>query len=260
MLDESFLSVGSKVDVYGSDTPHVTQQPEEGSSNKDSHMQASNKDTYNNLIPKHKCHQCDFATTSKYLITKHRRQQHKDKEAQHQYRCDTCSKGFPERYLLKNHVDAKHNGIKWICEFCAKSFEGKGALGVHKRKSHTNDATYKCSTCRKSFMDKNLYVGHISKHSARKLFSCGTCKKSFQYKNSLNMHEKACHGNKSFPCAQCGMKFTCSKVLKDHIHGKHRVEKKYFCQCGKSYRWRSSLCFHKKKCMFSEKSIHSIFQ
>ena len=271
-LDDSFLSVGSEVYIYNSDDQtlksdepdtmstllqpvdktsdvhqsHVTRK----STEEDSHLQSqlpecieNETDTNNNCISKKKCHLCDYGTHSKYLMAKHRRLQHK--ECDHQYRCKTCYKVFQERYLLKNHVDAKHKGIKWICEFCAKSYEGKGALEVHKRKRHINNAIYKCNTCHKSFMDKYLYIGHISTHDGKKLFACETCKKSFQYKNSLKVHQQSCHGNDSFSCAQCGMKFSYLKGLKDHINGKHKMEKKFFCECGNSYRWRSSLSFHR---------------
>ena len=208
-LDDSFLSVGSEVDTSNtdgqtlkSDEPDTMGKPLQTgdktsvvhqsdvtrkSTEEDSHLQSQlpkcneNKtDTNNNCISKQKCHLCDYATNFKSLMAKHRRQQHK--EYNDQYRCETCNKGFPERYLLRNHVDAKNKGIKWICEFCAKSYEGKGALEVHKRKRHINDAIYKCNTCHKSFMDKHLYIGHVSKHDAKKLFTCEKCKKSFQYK------------------------------------------------------------------------------
>ena len=278
-LDDSCLRVGSEEDMHNSDgqtlksdepdtmgkplqtgdktsavhQSDVTRKSTEEESHSKSQLPKCNEnktDTNNNCISKQKCHLCDYATNFKSLMAKHRRQQHK--EYNDQYRCETCNKGFPERYLLRNHVDAKHKGIKWICEFCAKSYEGKGALEVHKRKCHINDAIYKCKTCHKSFMDKHLYIGHVSKHDGKKLFTCEKCKKSFRYKNSLKMHQKSCHGNASFLCAQCGMQFTCSKGLKDHINGKHKMEKQFSCECGNSYRWRSSLSFHRKKCVCSK--------
>ena len=50
--------------------------------------------------------------------------------------CDMCHKKFTTNYYLRNHQKVAHNGEKYKCQFCEKSYSNLNARRVHVRNKH----------------------------------------------------------------------------------------------------------------------------
>ena len=199
----------------------------------------------------YQCETCDFKSNKKYSLIRHVKHIHDRSDA---YRCKTCGKTEIEKCRLKEHIEVEHEGRRWICEICGSPFKSSGGLSAHIKVKHADmvmtEAKFKCSKCSKSFVNKDLYVGHMSKHDGTKLFSCGLCSKRYQYRNNLKNHMVKHHREKDYKCDHCEMCFSTNKDLQNHVNGKHSQLETYRCDCGKRFRWRSSLHYHRHKCTF----------
>ena len=198
----------------------------------------------------YKCMECDYKCKNSYSLTRHARRHHNAPG----FKCDVCDKVETEKSKLLLHVQVEHNGKRWICEDCGKQYKSRAALNIHQRVTHTNSALFKCTVCSKTFMSKDIYLGHLSKHEGTKSYSCSSCGKEYRYKNNLILHQSSCCGVKdktgSKICNFCGLQFSTEKDMKCHINGKHNQLESFSCVCGKRFRWRSSLGYHRNKCSY----------
>ncbi|XP_053406968.1 zinc finger protein 557-like isoform X9 [Mercenaria mercenaria] len=141
-----------------------------------------------------------------------------------------------------------------LCSRCGKHFCSRKTLSVHI-KIHEENQPYVCpmGSCGKKYNKKDDLDTHMrARHGAKKLScSTGNCGKEFCSKVNHVKHAKEC-GNpkpKQHMCKTCGAKFNRKCDLEYHSKALHAEECKYKCDvCGQSYRWRSSLAKHKKKC------------
>ena len=167
-----------------------------------------NKDTTNNTL--YECTICDYATKRKSSLSRHMRQSHETDRSEG-FKCDDCGKSYTEKFRLANHIEVEHRGKRWICDTCGKSYKSSEALNVHMKVRHTNTAKYKCSICQKTFMERDLYYGHISMHEGTKHYSCNLCKKQYRYKNNLKIHKVSCRGGKKTNALRAG----CPSLAKE---------------------------------------------
>lgn len=117
--------------------------------------------------------------------------------------------------------------------------------------------TYICSICQKHFRTQVSYTDHMNKHRGIKPYICKTCGMSFHYQSTLSSHRKACGipGSSSmYKCHICGDTFTVRSYLREHVLGKHGDSRRYSCRCGATFKWRSSLGSHQRKCQVAGKS------
>ena len=169
VLNDSFHSEGSEVDVYVEDQKDASVASlEQDSVNTTMHTVEENSLVVAGPKPEQndngvviKFPTCDEPDINNNSISKQLLEKTTNNSF---YKCETCLKSFKKRYRLKNHIETVHNSVRYICEYCAKLYKSKTALDTHKRIKHTHKAIYCCKVCNKNFMDKHLYVGHISKH------------------------------------------------------------------------------------------------
>ena len=196
------------------------------------------------------CERCGLEFRTNSSLVRHVKHIHDQND---KYKCKICGKIEAEKHRLKTHIEVKHEGRCWICEVCACPFKSSGGLRQHMKIKHSDmvvkKARYRCRKCSKPFKDKDVYLGHMSKHDGAKLYTCCLCSRQYQYKNNLKAHILSQHSGKSVKCDHCEMSFGSNKQLQDHVNGKHTQVEKYGCECGKRFRWRSSLSFHRKKCL-----------
>ena len=91
-----------------------------------------------------KCDLCEFATTSKFNITRHKANLHsKDKP----YTCKSCEKSFIQEQFLIRHTRI-HTGEKpYKCDACPFKAALKGDVKTHKKYKHSNERPHQCQFC-----------------------------------------------------------------------------------------------------------------
>lgn len=177
----------------------------------------------------HQCKDCSYKSTRRYNIIRHRRLKHTTKE----------SNASKDKML--------------VCEHCAKTFKTKSGLRLHVKNIHVKEFKHTCIQCNKGFNLTTQFKYHQARHIQFKVQECNFCHKQLDGHSSKQRHERTCQNNPergeaSFQCRICYKEFTSNDCLLDHKKGMHQ-ERKYTCKkCHQSYKWRSSLSAHLKRC------------
>ena len=181
------------------------------------------------------------------------------------FNCQMCAYTSPWAGNVKRHVKSQHqsqnvpetepgvNMKHFICEFCGKQYNKKYSLSVHRKLKHLKTFRFICSRCDQGFMQLWAYRGHLAKHHKALKSKCDSCGKTFTYKINMLTHQKRCKFSASEPptpdqhiCSVCRASFMTVKNLRDHQKGQHE-DRRFKCDgCGRTFKWRSSLAYHKK--------------
>ncbi|KAL4232727.1 hypothetical protein ACF0H5_007415 [Mactra antiquata] len=209
---------------------------------------------------RHNCDKCSYMTNVKSNLNRHVKEMHSDVR----YQCPICKKTYKGKHNAKMHEILAHsNQIK--CDKCDKKFSSLSGLRNHSKSAHRKESLYKCQTCKRSFLYKSHYMGHMNKHNDTKPFACKKCEKPFSYKTACQVHEKNCNngnfymthnadGSKKdcvesdFLCDICGVGGLKSKSsLKMHHFYAHSDTSQCVCTlCGKFVKGIYSLRRHMK--------------
>ena len=85
---------------------------------------------------------------------------------------------------------------------------------------------------------------------AKQQLLCKICNRSFSNQQNYNKHKNNLHvkNNSEVKCTICEAAFSNEYYLKDHMRRKHS-DTVYECEkCGSTYKYRSGLVRHAKKC------------
>ncbi|KAJ4425906.1 hypothetical protein ANN_27532 [Periplaneta americana] len=124
------------------------------------------------------------------------------------------------------------------CEFC-------GSV-TNLKLLHSDDISFNCDVCGKSFSEFGHPKQHIRRHGGEKPFICDVCGKSFSYSSDLRRHERMHTGEKPFKCDVCGKCFSYSSDLRRHER-MHTGEKAFKCDvCGKCFSFSNNLTRHER--------------
>ena len=165
-LNELFLSVVSE------DAAMLPHWEVDAINNKKSEAVQSDtqeKDPNNNTF--YKCDLCDNGEKKRYSLERQKMQIHST-GSKKCYQCDVCGKSHSEKFRSAHHIEVEHSDKRWICDSCGKSYKSKEALNAHSKVRHTNTARYKCTKCPKTFLDREIYYGHLSKNDGTKHYIC----------------------------------------------------------------------------------------
>ena len=80
------------------------------------------------------CTQCDKVLRDNHSFKRHFHAVH----AKVKERCPECGKLY-HRFSLKRHIDMKHKGIRYPCEYCAYIGTNKNAIKLHIKSSHNKE-------------------------------------------------------------------------------------------------------------------------
>lgn len=105
--------------------------------------------------PMFKCDQCDYTTTLKYRMGRHKRIHNQDF-----FYCDLCPSRFTESCRLLAHTRTRHGGTVAKCNICGGVFPSEQSMDEHKISQHAQDR-YVCQMCNTVVHGINNYVTHL---------------------------------------------------------------------------------------------------
>ena len=156
------------------------------------------------------------------------------------YECTLCEKTFAYKDPLKVHVDFFHNGIghKMWQIF---SYKSPSQTPLHTEGNHNEIGKIprhlKCDRCDKTFFKQKYLKEHVfAIHENVRNVKCGQCEKAFKTNKALKNHEKHMHQTtKTYSCNHCGKAFMCPSNLRAHVRSIHE-NITYKCQhCDQSF-------------------------
>ncbi|XP_071445671.1 zinc finger protein 431-like [Hetaerina americana] len=151
--------------------------------------------------------------------------------------CQSCSKAFTAKDLLKAHmmrVHPKEEG-QLRCDVCLEGFECKSDIQAHLEFVHGVKKSYDCKCCSKHFKNLRELRNHMATDCDKGFFNCASSSKGFaqidDLKNPMLMHT----GKSPLKCPICSKEFTNNRNLKRHKLV-HIVEKPKKCEiCSKGF-------------------------
>ena len=103
------------------------------------------------------------------------------------------------------------------CSICKKVFVNKADVHVHARQ-HKDGRPHKCSFCGKGFATTSYLKQHERIHRNIKPYKCDVCNRAFTQVSHLQQHRRLHTGDKPFCCpfANCGKTFVQLANLNHH--------------------------------------------
>jgi uncharacterized Zn-finger protein len=184
--------------------------------------------------PRH-CGKHFFSKTAMRLHVKFHHTRHNE------FICEVCAMSYKQRYLLHEHIAAKHAGVRFKCTHatCTNEYHSQSALRKHIDSIHES-VLVACEFCGDNFRTGfSLYQHKRLNHSGRR-FPCtaGGCGKTFATASKLKTHTKIHTGTKDFVCHVCNASYHIKRNLGRHIQVVHK-KSRFFCEIGGC---QASLC------------------
>ena len=171
-----------------------------------------------------KCGLCDFESQSKQLLNQHKITSHKTKIGF--VFCDICPYKSNRINNVENHKKTVHEGIRIVCQHCAKKFTQQSDFRRHLEATHDEvfpaqkERRYPiCYTCGY----KTRLISTFDKHKCDPM-KCEKC--DFETQNDVHMrrHKIRLHLKKDgmFCCDKCPFKSARNANLREHKGNKHK--------------------------------------
>ena len=182
-----------------------------------------NPKTCGNSRKTFRCELCDFKSSLREEISKHRNECHPLNLS-----CDYCPKKFRVQDRKDLHVESEHeksNTREHKCHLCDLSFSSLKNLRFHQNDRHKR--YHMCSLCESLHTDKekmryHLMVVHEIGTNIDFLFVCPTCHSCHKTSQELSDHMVDKHDMKlDHPCNQCGKVLPSELILKHHKLEEH---------------------------------------
>ncbi|XP_074654872.1 uncharacterized protein LOC141908649 isoform X2 [Tubulanus polymorphus] len=143
--------------------------------------------------------------------------------------CDICGKSICTKNELQRHkkrvhrVDAENNPISEsiICEYCGQAFMLKRDLTVHMKR-HLGQLL-PCTVCDVQCLNQSRLNRHMLSHSNERSYKCKNCPKTFKHRAGFVRHVKTVHQTQRELCPMCQSSFASTDSLKRHLNRVHKV-------------------------------------
>ena len=183
------------------------------------------------MLPMLRCNLCPYSTRVTQRMEVHKASGHIEELI-----CTFCSyqatakSGCDPKYILKRHIDAKHNdGTTYSCDDCDFKDTNYTKVNSHIASKHR---VFTCQECNKE--EKNVYQlkQHTLKVHAIGKIQCALCEFSATSKYLVEKHQRVAHLLATFQCNQCSYIGESDYMLKKHTKQKHSGDPSYVCsQC-----------------------------
>ncbi|VEN42218.1 unnamed protein product [Callosobruchus maculatus] len=163
------------------------------------------------------CEVCGNKFTQKRNLQTHMKR-HSDLKTK--YTCPICGVELSYRETYLKHVRL-HEGPRFVCDICNKSYKRKDILLEHKRMVHEGQMV-SCEVCSKQIVSKNLKK-HMLNHQPEKTFKCTICNNAYKQNRALQRHlkshEKADIDSSNYPffCPVCKKKMKHRYSVRRHL-------------------------------------------
>jgi len=140
-----------------------------------------------------------------------------------QYQCDKCVFISWKPSYLKQHIAAKHEGIRYPCDQCKGVFTSYGNLGKHKKTKHNGEKS-KSSEAEGEVGEGSIgnNAGDGSKSSEADTIDCDLCPFAAVTPWSIKAHKMKEHDIEAFFCYSCvGFVADTNEEKIEHIKEKH---------------------------------------
>ena len=194
-----------------------------------------------------KCGQCSHASAKKSNLLRH---EMLHAEAR-RYLCQYCAKSFQQNWSLTSHILNHHANMvgsdtskrPFRCRFCSERFYRSADVRQHMKVQHQSAV---CKVCGKIF-GSSLLKDH--KCIEARAFGCSICNVSCPSAVRLSRH-MVIHGTNNigsiYKCQLCSEQFELITALETHVSDVHSVvQPQYQCsECDKSFILESQLRRH----------------
>ena len=183
---------------------------------------------------------CNYRARTKKQLDKHVETIHEKK-----LQCSECGQRFVRRSVLLNHVEAKHEGIRYPCDQCSYQSVSVTLLKRHSKIVHEG-LRYHCDQCEYTSSRQQCLKQHIqSKHEGIR-YPCDKCEYEAADPRTLKTHVRMIHDKVKYPCDQCEYQAISKTRLNSHIKIKHEGVRLSCDQCDHQFMTRDSLRIHIK--------------
>uniref|UniRef100_A0A0K2VHF2 Zinc finger protein 27like [Tupaia chinensis] n=1 Tax=Lepeophtheirus salmonis TaxID=72036 RepID=A0A0K2VHF2_LEPSM len=147
------------------------------------------------------CHLCHLNVRGPRTLSKHMESVHGVKQ---EVDGKKCGKLLESRQTTddddiapidEGKMRSHSNGKKRVCKICGKSFTWQSSLSRHTRNAHSNkppSIQYGCKFCGKSFNDRSNLRIHLYTHTGEKPYRCDSCGKGYIRKDLMKTHLNIC--------------------------------------------------------------------
>ena len=115
------------------------------------------------LPKRHQCQLCGNTFAFDSCLKRHIKKIHEKKKIvkPKPYKCTLCTDvSFAQASNLKIHIASVHEGKRYTCNFCLKTYQTEAVLHTHIETIHIKSQVFKCEKCEGTFTTKATLVYH----------------------------------------------------------------------------------------------------
>lgn len=159
----------------------------------DLHMEKHDSETRERIFP---CSSCSCRFVNQRVLSIHILKKHTTNEVEvnMNFECPRCDIHFRKPYLLKLHMESRHEhiveGVERTCVICFKICDAE--LPFHMQEEHKKDYGCTFEGCKKKFRTADSLTSHERVHAEGYVedLSCSVCMKKCNNKKTLSEHFK----------------------------------------------------------------------